>query len=47
MYLIYDVFLITMYLNDKTILPWQTLKSIVLTNNFINMKSNIKTYIIF
>ena len=46
MYLIYDVFLITMYLNDKTFLPLQTLKLIILTNKFINMKSNIKTYII-
>ena len=46
MCLIYDAFLITMYLNDKIILPWQTLKLTVLSNNFINIKSNIKTYII-
>ena len=46
MYLMYNVFLITLYLNDKTFLPWQTPKLFVLTNNFINMKSNIKTYII-
>ena len=46
MCLIYDVFLITLYLNDKIFLQWQTFKLIVLTNNIINIKSNTKIYII-